>query len=319
MGATMVHRGSRVFVVSASIFILLLFAGCGSGSATRPASGSSPAAEEASFPVTIEADNGSVEISAEPRSIVSLSPTATEMLFAIGAGDQVVAVDDQSDFPADVPTTDLSGFEPNVEAIAGYEPDLVVYSTDPGDLQKSLEKIGITAIQHDAPAALDGAYEQIEELGRATGHPEEAEGLILEMQTEIEELVDSLPEASGLSYYHELDPTYFTATEDSFIGTLYDEAGLSNIAEGVKGASAGYVQLSEEHIIDSDPDLIFLADSECCDQSPDTVAKRPGWNNVAAVDAGHVFEIPDDVASRWGPRVVDFLAIVVGAVNEVAP
>lgn len=312
------RKGFPARVLGALLFTLLVFSACGSGEEIAPASTSDLSTEDSQFPVTVEADNGIVEISEQPTAIVSLSPSATEILFAIDAGDEVVAVDDQSDFPASVPTTDLSGFEPNVEAIAGYEPDLVIYATDPGDLQKSLDKLAIPAIQHDAPVALEGTFEQIEELGRATGRVEEADALITEMQTEIDEIVGSVPETSDLTYYHELDPTYYTATEDSFIGSIYARAGLSNIAGGVKGASAGYVQLSEEHIIDSDPDLIFLADSECCDQSADTVAKRPGWNKIGAVEKGLVFDVPDDVASRWGPRVVDFLEIVVGAVGEAS-
>lgn len=312
------RKGFPIRVLSALLCTLLLFTACGSGDEIAPASTSDPSTEETHFPVTVEADNGTVEISERPAAIVSLSPSATEILFAIDAGDEVVAVDDQSDFPASVPTTDLSGFEPNVEAIAGYEPDLVIYATEPGDLQKSLDKLAIPAIQHDAPVALEGTFEQIEELGRATGRVEEADDLIIEMQTEIDEIVGSLPEISDLTYYHELDPTYYTATEDSFIGSIYGKVGLSNIAGGVKGASAGYVQLSEEHIIDSDPDLIFLADSECCDQSAATVAKRPGWNKIGAVEKSLVFDVPDDVASRWGPRVVDFLEIVVGAVGEAS-
>ncbi len=102
---------------------------------------------------------------------MSLSPTATEMLFAIGAGDQVEAVDDQSNYPPDAPVTDLSGFEPNVEAIASYEPDLVVYATEPGDLGASLEGLGIPALQQDAAASLDDVYAQIERARDGDGQP----------------------------------------------------------------------------------------------------------------------------------------------------
>ena len=150
---------------------------------TAPTGGSATASTgSTAFPVTVTGTSGDVTIDARPERIVSLSPTATEDLFAIGAGDQVIAVDDQSNYPADAPTTDLSGFEPNVEAIAGYEPDLVVFATEPGDLGASLEGLGITALQLDAAPDLDVAYDQIEQLGAATGHADEAAALVEQMR-----------------------------------------------------------------------------------------------------------------------------------------
>jgi iron complex transport system substrate-binding protein len=298
--------------------VALLAAACGSDRPQEPAAGgSSSPAQESSFPVTIEADNGSVTIEEEPSAIVSLSPTATEILFAIGAGDQVVAVDDQSDFPEGVPTTDLSGFEPNVEAIADYEPDLVVFSTDPGDLGKSLDKLQIPTLQQLAPDDLDGTFEQIEQLGVATGRTQEAAELSGQMQAEMDDIIGSLSQGSeGLTFYHELDPTYFTATSATFIGQLYAEVGLTNVGDEAPDAASGYVQLAEEYILDADPDLIFLADSECCDQTPETVAKRPGWDQITAVRNGDIVPVGDDVSSRWGPRIVDFMRIVADAVED---
>ena len=126
--------------------------------------------------MTIDAANGKVTLDAMPTRIVSMSPTATEMLFAIGAGDQVVAADSYSNYPSDAPTTKLSAYEPNAEAIANYEPDLVVYAEDPGDLQSSLDKLKIPAISEPAAATLDDVYAQMEQLGQATGHPDEAAG-----------------------------------------------------------------------------------------------------------------------------------------------
>ena len=202
-----------------------------------------------------------------PNAIVSLSPTATEDLFAIGAGDQVVAVDDQSNYPGDAPTTDLSGFEPNVEAIAGYEPDLVVFATEPGDLGSSLEGLGITALQLDAAPNLDVAYDQIEQLGAATGHADEAAALVEQMRSDIQGLVDEADPASGTSFYYELDDTFYSVTSKTFIGQLLRMLGLENIADAVGKGSGGYPQLSAEYIIESDPDLIFLADTKCCGQS----------------------------------------------------
>ena len=264
-------------------------------------------ASAATFPVTVTGTNGDVTIDARPERIVSLSPTATEDLFAIGAGDQVIAADDQSNYPAEAPTTDLSGFEPNVEAIAGYEPDLVVYATEPGDLGSSLQDLGITALQLDAAPNLEVAYDQIEQLGAATGHTEEAEGLVADMRSQVQGLVDSADPASGTSFYFELDDTYYSVTSRTFIGQLFRMLGLENIADEVGRGSGGYPQLSAEYIIQSDPDLIFLADTKCCGQSPETVADRPGWGGLTAVTDGGVVPLDEDVAQRWGPRVVDLL------------
>ena len=275
---------------------------------TAPTGGSATASTgSAVFPVTVTGTNGDVTIDSRPERIVSLSPTATEDLFAIGAGDQVIAVDDQSNHPADVPTTDLSGFEPNVEAIAGYEPDLVVFATEPGDLGSSLEGLGITALQLDAAPNLDVAYDQIEQLGAATGHADESAALVEQMRSDIQGMVDEAETATGVSFYYELDDTFYSVMSKTFIGQLLRMLGLENIADAVGKGSGGYPQLSAEYIIESDPDLIFLADTKCCGQSAETVAKRPGWAGLTAVAEGGVVPLDDDVASRWGPRVVELL------------
>ena len=255
---------------------------------------------------------------APPSRIVSLAPTPTEMLFAIGAGDQVVAVDDQSNHPEGVPTTELSGFEPNVEAIVGYEPDLVVLTDDTGDVVSGLEAADVETLLLPAATTLDDSYEQIEQLGAATGHEEEAADVVSGMQEEIEEITASLPEQEGEAptYYHELDDTLFTATSETFIGEIYGLVGLENIADAVDDGS-GYPQLSAEYLIEQNPDLIFLADTKCCGQSAETVAARPGWDQLDAVTQDHVVELDDDIASRWGPRVVDLLRTVADEVARV--
>jgi iron complex transport system substrate-binding protein len=270
---------------------------------------------EAEFPVTIDAAGGSVEIAEQPDQIVSLSATATEMLFAIDAGEQVVAVDDQSNHPEDAPLTDLSGLEPNVEAIAGYEPDLVVASGDPGDLVSGLEALGVPTLVLPAAEALDDTYEQITQLGTATGHTDVAGDLVADIQADIDRIVEEVPERDEPpTYYHELDSTLFSVTSDTFIGEIYTLAGFENVADPADdGSAGGYPQLSPEFLIQADPDVIFLADTKCCAQDAATVAQRPGWGELSAVAEGNVVELDDDIASRWGPRVVDLLEVLVEA------
>jgi iron complex transport system substrate-binding protein len=297
--------------------VLAACAGNDGGGSASPAEASAGAADEA-FPVTIETDGGAVVIDEQPARIVSLSPTATETLFAIGANDQVIAVDDQSSYPAGAPVSDLSGFTPNVEAIAGYEPDLVVAGFDPGGLREGLEQVGVTVLLQPAAADLSQAYEQIEQLGAATGHSEEAGELLQSMRTRIDELADSLPrEADGLTVYHEISPDFFSATSATFIGSIYELLGLTNIADEAGAEAPDYPQLSAEYIVSADPDLIVLSDTKCCDQTADTVAARPGWDGITAVSQGSVVEVDDDIASRWGPRTVEFVETVAAAVSGI--
>jgi iron complex transport system substrate-binding protein len=252
-----------------------------------------------------------------PERIVSLSPTATEMLFAIGAGGQVVAVDSNSNYPAEAPKTELSAYQPNIEAIAGYKPDLVVYSDDPGELKAGLDKLSIPALEQPAATSLEDTYAQLDQLGKATGHVDEAGQLATTMRTEISKIAAADRPERPLTYYHELDKNLYSATSKTFIGQLYDQLGMKNIADAADKQASGYPQLSAEYVIKSDPDLIFLADTKCCAQSAATVAARDGWEKLTAVRTGGVVELDDDVASRWGPRVVDFLKLVAAKVQAL--
>lgn len=277
------------------------------------------AAPVAVFPVTIETAGGEVTIDAPPERIVSVSAASTENLFAVGAGPQVVAVDDQSNYPADAPVTDLSGFDTSAEGIASYDPDLVVLSFDPGDLIAGLETLDVPTILHPAAATLADAYTQIEQLGAATGRPGEAADLVASMQAEIDEIVAELPAFDESPvYYHELDPTYFSVTSSTFVGEIYSLLGAVSVADPADSEGSGYPQLSGEFILDQDPDLIFLADTICCGEGSETVAGRPGWDELTAVAEDRVYELDDDIASRWGPRIVDLVRSISVAIGDLA-
>jgi iron complex transport system substrate-binding protein len=301
-----------------SLVLLLAMAlvatGCGQDGARSDAA--APAAQGAGFPVTLDTPAGKLTLDQRPTRIVSMSPTATEMLFAIGAGEQVAAVDSNSNYPEKAPKTDLSAYEPNLEAIAGDKPDLVVYSDDPGDLAAGLGKLAIPALKQPAAKTLDDTYAQLDQLGRATGHLPEATRLAATMRAEIAKIAAAKP-THQLTYYHELDKNLYTATSKTFIGQLYAQLGMKNIADAADKDGSGYPQLSAEYIVKADPDLIFLADTKCCGQTARTVAARDGWADLTAVKTGAVVELDDDVASRWGPRVVDFLKTVAAKVEAL--
>jgi len=244
-----------------------------------------------------------------PQRIVSLSPTHTEMLFALDAAEQVVAVDSLSNYPPEAAAvlTDLSAFEPNVEAIAEYEPDLVIIADDSMGIKAQLEAIDIPVWIGLPPASLDDVYAQIDELAAAIGRTEEAKAVVGLMRSAVETILVQAPMLDEpLTYYHELDDTYYSVTSNTFVGSLYESFGLRNIADASEGTS-DYPQLSAEFIVSQNPDLVFLADTKCCGVTPEAVAARPGWEGLSAVLNGNVIAMDDDLASRWGPRIVEYL------------
>lgn len=307
----------------------LLAAGCSSShpSASPSAGGSTPAAAPSSsaapaFPVTVTAKNGAVKITAAPKRIVSLSPTATEDLAAVGAQAQVVAVDDQSDTPATMPKSTLSGYKPDVEAIAKYNPDLVIVSYDNDQVVEQLTKLGVPVLFFDAANTLDDAYSQITGIGAATGHADAAATEVATMKSDIAADIAKVKKpATPLKYYYEVgNAPYYSSTSKTFIGSIFAQFGLTNIADAADKTGTGYPQLSDEYIVGAAPDLIFLADTKCCQQSSTTVAARPGWSAIPAVQnqaaKGTVVPLDDDVASRWGPRLTQLVQQISDAVAK---
>jgi iron complex transport system substrate-binding protein len=285
--------------------------------APRPdsAAGSTVSKSGGTFPVTIPTQYGSVRVAKRPTRIVSLSPTTTEMLFSIGAGRQVVAVDNDSNYPAGVPKTTLSGYTPNVEAIARYRPDLVVISYNPTqpNLVTSLKLLGIPTLYIPSAANLAQTYGEIATLGKVTGSVSRAQLLIAKMRSQIKTLVASVAHRSRkLSYFYEIGTSpLYTATGDTFIGSVLSLAGLKNVA----GASVGgsdYPAFSSEVVVKDNPTFVFVADGT----SLRTIASRPGWSSLTAVRDHRVVELNQDVASRWGPRVVDLLRSVIRALDK---
>jgi iron complex transport system substrate-binding protein len=307
------RRPSRLVLAFTTVLALGACASEDDGAATDPSPSAEASSEE--FPVTVDAANGEVTIEERPERIVSLSPSATEILFAIGAGDQVEAVDAFSNYPEEAPTTDLSGYEPNVEAIAGYEPDLVVAANDANDMVGSLEELGIPVVVNAAPSTVDGGYEGMEVLGTATGHTEETADVVEQMRSEVEAALDRAPDAS-VRVYHELDENFYAASSYGFIGSIYEEMGAENIADAADTDQNGYPQLTEEAIIEADPELVVITDQ--VSYTADDVAARPGWADVSAVQDDAVVTVDADVSSRWGPRLPDLISTLAEAMDSAA-
>ena len=315
-----------VAVTAAAVAAAL--AGCASAApsaaSASSSSASSPAAAAGSeFPVTLTAANGPVTIKAKPARIVSLAPTATEDLYAVGAGSQVVAVDQNSDYPATAPVTKLSGLTPNLEAIARYQPDLVISYQNANGLISGLTKLGIPVLIEPAATTLNDAYAQIDQIGQATGHLAQAQRTVTSMKAQIAATVRQAGSSHpDLTYYWELTASpYYSVTSSTFIGQVVGLFGLKNIANAAdKASDGGYPQLSAEYILTAQPQIIFLADTPAADggQSPAVVAKRPGWSAIPAVKHDEVVGLNDDIASRWGPRLPLLVAEIAQAVERAS-
>jgi iron complex transport system substrate-binding protein len=271
---------------------------------------------EAGSPVTVDVYGTPFTVDARPERIISLSPSSTEGLFAVGAGPQVIAADEFSDHPAEVPTSELSGFTPNVEAIVALDPDLVVVSYDPGDLVASLGAAGIPVLVLDAAFDLDDVMRQLIILGDVTGNADTAADVVADLEARVARAVQGTPTLeSPLTYFHVLDETLFTVTSSTFVGSVYGLFGLVNIADpaDADGSAFGYPQLSAEYLVDADPDLVFLANGDVA-----SFAALPVLGQLRAVEDGAVIALAPDISSRWGPRVVDFIEQVAGAVADLA-
>lgn len=252
-----------------------------------------------------------VTLNGLPQRIVSLAPSNTEILFAIGAGDQVVGRDQLSDFPEEVANaTDIgSTFDAlNTELIVSLNPDLVLAAEiNTPEQVKQLEDLGLTVYYLKNPTTLEEMYGNLELVAQLTGYGEEAAALVESLKGRVAAVDEKIaPLSSRFSVFYELDATDpskpFTAGKGTFITQLIDRAGGSNIASDLEG----YPQLSLEQVVAADPAFIILGDARY-GVTPESIAQRPGWENLSAVKNGNVLPFNDDLVSRPGPRLVDAL------------
>ncbi|HVC24564.1 MAG TPA: ABC transporter substrate-binding protein, partial [Acidimicrobiales bacterium] len=241
-----------------------------------------------------------------------------QMLYAIGAGGQVVGVDKYSTYPPNAPRTSFTGYESSAEDYLPLRPDLVILAFDTSHLVAQLHSLHIATLVLPPATTVAGADTQIRELGRATGHAAAAGTVVVSIHDDLAKVVRSVgTRAAGRTYYIELDPTYYSATSKTFIGSLFSRFGMVDVADAAGRASSGYPQLSAEYLVKSNPDYVFLADTVCCAQSARTFAARPGFAGLRAVHLDHVIPVNDSTASEWGPHSLEtFAALIARAVER---
>ena len=262
---------------------------------------------DSEYPFTIvDSSDTEVEISTAPARVISYSPAATEILFAIGAGDLVVAADQFSDFPAataDLPKLKYSN--PSPEAALAHDPDLVLMVTQQQQQVQQYRDLGMTVLSLTEAASLDGVIEDVRLLGRITDTNEQAEALADEMQQSIDAIAAAIADVDeGPRVFFELTTDLYSVGENTFVGGMISLLKGRNVAAG---STSDFPQLSAEAVIVADPEVVLLADA-AFGGDPESVAARPGWDIVSAVVNDRLFAVDPDLTTRPGPRIVQGLA-----------
>lgn len=253
-----------------------------------------------------------ITFKAPPKRIVSLAPSITESLFAIGAGSQVVARDDNSKYPpeaAKLPSVGSTWNKPPLEAILAQKPDLVIVAAiTPKDQVKQMQDAGLTVFWQANPKDFNGLYQNLRDLAKLTGHEKEAEKLIAQLQERVKAVEDALKDVKEEPLvFYELD-----ATDPANPWTTGPNTFISNTIKMAKGRNVGdvlkkpWAQISAEELVKQNPDIILLADAPY-GVTPESVAKRPGWGAIKAVKDGKVYPFDPKLLSVPGPRLVDGL------------
>jgi iron complex transport system substrate-binding protein len=312
-----VRAGIHVFLLALTLAVIAACAGvAGSSSPPVPLRSPVPTASPtpAPSPITVRDDVGrTVTFPSPPQRIVSAAPSNTELAFAVGLGDAVVAVDKFSNYPlAATSRTSIGSYtQPDLEAIVAAKPDLVL-ATDVhvAELVPALEARNIPTLVF-AAKNIEGVLLDIELLGRVAGHAADADQLVTQLRARIAAVETKAAAGTPVPVFYELDPTLFTAGAGTFLDDIMRRAGGVNIAAG---STTAYPQLSPEEVISANPAVIILAD-EVAGVTPDSVAARPGWAKVRAVATKRIVTIDPDIGSRPGPRVVDALEQIAAALH----
>ena len=266
------------------------------------------------FPLTVTDDAGrEVTIERPPERIVSIAPSNTEILYALGLQDRVVAVDTYSNYPPEASEKPQVGdyLEPDLESVVAAEPDLILAAElHLGTVLPELETLDLPAVVVE-PTNLDEVFASMLQVGTIAGEPARATELVCELQARVDLVTAAIAGAPRPRVFFELDPGLFTVGPGNFVADVIDRAGGDNIAAD---AAEMWPQLSAEAVVSANPDVILLAD-EVAGVTPEQVAARPGWQGIAAVAQDRVVPIDPDLVARPGPRVVDGLEAVAAALH----
>jgi len=300
----MIKRTAHIFAVL--VAFSLLIAACTS----QPSPAGLP--EAAGEIVLVDGTGQEIRLEAPAQKIVSLAPSNTEILFAVGAGQQVIAREDFSNFPAeaaDLPSIGGDMGKYNLEEITRLQPDLILASplTAPEVLQ-SFEEINAVVFVLPNPGDLEDLYENLKTVGTLTGRKAEADELVEGLSARASAVLDKVAGVTERPrVFYELDSTDpakpWTAGPGTFVDMLIIQAGGQNVGASLQGE---WAQISQEELIVQNPVIILLGDA-AYGVTPQQVAERPGWGEIAAVENGQVYPFNDDLSSRPGPRMIDAL------------
>jgi iron complex transport system substrate-binding protein len=312
------NRSVRWLTAGLAVVAFAAFAACGSDDDDRfgDGEGARSPTPTVNVPGQITDSDGSLALPPAKR-IVSLSPGATEIIYALGAQEALVAVDMQADYPEEAANfeTKVDAYQPNIEAIAALEPDLVIVPDNTGGIVPALQGLGVRILYNDLDEDLrtvEQVIEYVGTVGAVTGHQQAAEELQFRLRARVEDVKKAIARPLNdlerpLTVYHELDSTFYSASERTFIGDVYALLRAVNIAGD--GGGVAYPQLTQEAIIAANPDVIVLADEEF-GVTVDSVKARPGWDAIAAVRNDRIYGVDPDIISRPGPRIVDALELL---------
>jgi iron complex transport system substrate-binding protein len=268
--------------------------------------------EEAAFPVTLKDGSGEeVTIKSEPKKIVSLIPSNTEIAYELGLGEKIVGVSDFDNYPEDVKNKEkIGGLEFNVEKVISLQPDLVLaHSSNASSSKDGLQQLkdaGITVlVVHDAKTFED-VYKSIELIGKATGTTKKAEEIIENMKTkfaDIQEKAKAIKEEEKVTVWVEVSPApeLYTAGKGTFIHDMLEMISAKNAA----GDQEGWPMFTEEKAVALNPDVIVTTYGYYVQNAAEQVIARPAWKDVPAVKNKRVYDVHSDLVTRPGPRLVE--------------
>lgn len=303
-----------------TLFILLAFAGLAGCNTTEEQPKEDTAVEQqnenqaneteqeaVNFPVTItDATGAEVVIEEEPERIISIIPSATEIAFSLGIGDKIVGVSDWDNYPEEVNEIEkVGGLDVSTEKIVSLEPDLVLANSSNGNSIEALRNIDVTVLVVDANS-LDETFESIRMIAKATGTKNNAEEIIAKMEGDRDEIINvvkEIPEEERKKVWVEVSQDLYTAGKGTFMNELIELAGGTNIMSDQEG----WPQVSEETVIEKNPDVIFITYGYYIENAAEQVKDRENWKSVNAIKEEQVFELDSDMVNRPGPRITQGL------------